>query len=103
MLAEELGEIEISVVLRSIRILEGQLKGGRLKNSLMDVCDEIEGGATLSEAMAKCPKAFDRLYVNMIKAGEISGALEVTLRRLAEFMEKAQRIKGKVKSRWKYR
>ena len=45
----------------------------------MDVCDEIEGGSTLSEAMAKCPKAFDRLYVNMIKAGEAGGALEVIL------------------------
>ena len=62
-------------ILRSLRILEGQQKPGRFKNSLMDVCDEIEGGATLSEAMAKSPKAFDRLYVNMIKAGEAGGAL----------------------------
>ena len=46
----------------------------------MDVCDEIEAGSTLSEAMAKCPKAFNRLYVNMIKAGEAGGALEVILR-----------------------
>ena len=66
-------------ILRSLRILEGQQKPGRLKNSLMDVCDEIEAGATLSEAMAKSPKAFDRLYVNMIKAGEAGGALEVIL------------------------
>ena len=50
---------------------------GALKNSLIDVCDEIEGGSTLSEAMAKSPKAFNRLYVNMIKAGEAGGALEV--------------------------
>jgi type IV pilus assembly protein PilC len=84
-------------ILRSLRILEGQQKGGRLKNSLMDVCDEIEGGSTLSEAMAKCPKAFDRLYVNMIKAGEAGGALEVILRRLAEFQERAQSLKRKVK------
>ena len=62
-------------ILRSLRILEGQQKPGRLKNSLMDVCDEIEAGSTLSEAMAKSPKAFDRLYVNMIKAGEAGGAL----------------------------
>ncbi|HEY2759410.1 MAG TPA: type II secretion system F family protein [Pirellulales bacterium] len=84
-------------ILRSLRILEGQQKPGRLKNSLMDVCDEIEGGATLSEAMAKSPKAFDRLYVNMIKAGEAGGALEVILRRLAEFQERAQSLKRKVK------
>ena len=61
-------------ILRSLRILEGQQKSGRLKNSLMDVCEDIESGATLSEAMAKSPKAFDRLYVNMIKAGEAGGA-----------------------------
>ncbi len=77
-------------ILRSLRILEGQAKAGQLKNSLMDVCDEIEGGATLSEAMAKSPKAFNRLYVNMIKAGEAGGALEVILQRLADFMERAE-------------
>jgi type IV pilus assembly protein PilC len=84
-------------ILRSLRILEGQCKPGRFKNCLMDVCDEIEGGSTLSEAMAKSPKAFDRLYVNMIKAGEAGGALEVILRRLAEFMERSQSLKRKVK------
>ena len=63
----------------------------------MDVCDEIEGGSTLSESMAKSPKAFDRLYVNMIKAGEAGGALEIILRRLAEFMERSQSLKRKVK------
>jgi type IV pilus assembly protein PilC len=80
-------------ILRSLRILEGQQRPGRLKNSLLDVCDEIESGATLSEAMAKCPKAFDRLYVNMIKAGEAGGALEVILRRLAEFQEKSMSLR----------
>ena len=84
-------------ILRSLRILEEQAKPGRLKNSLMDVCDEIEGGATLSEGMSKSPKAFDRLYVNMIKAGEAGGALEVILQRLADFMERAEALKRKVK------
>jgi type IV pilus assembly protein PilC len=84
-------------ILRSLRILEGQAKPGRLKYSLMDVCDEIEGGGTLSEAMAKSPKAFDRLYVNMVKAGEAGGALEVILRRLAEFQERAQSLRRKIK------
>ena len=69
-------------ILRSLRILEEQAKPGRLKNSLMDTCEEIEGGSTLSEAMGKSPKAFDRLYVNMIKAGEAGGALETILQRL---------------------
>lgn len=89
-------------ILRSLRILEGQQRPGRLKNSLMDVCDDIESGATLSEAMGKCPRAFDRLYVNMIKAGEAGGALEVILRRLAEFQEKAQSLKRKVKGAMVY-
>jgi type IV pilus assembly protein PilC len=84
-------------ILRSLRILEAQTKPGRLKNSLLDVCEEIEAGATLSEAMAKSPKAFDRLYVNMIKAGEAGGALEVILRRLADFQERSQALRRKVK------
>jgi type IV pilus assembly protein PilC len=84
-------------ILRSLRILENQSKPGALKNCLIDVCDEIEGGATLSEAMAKSPKAFSRLYVNMIKAGEAGGALEVILQRLADFQERSQSLKRKVK------
>ncbi len=63
----------------------------------MDVCDEIEAGATLSEAMSKSPKTFNRLYVNMIKAGEAGGALEVIMQRLAEFMERAESLKRKVR------
>jgi type IV pilus assembly protein PilC len=89
-------------ILRSLRILQEQQRPGRLRNCLIDVCDDIESGATLSEAMAKSPKAFDRLYVNMIKAGEAGGALEVILRRLAEFQEKAQSLKRKVKGAMVY-
>ncbi|MDG2382591.1 MAG: type II secretion system F family protein [Pirellulaceae bacterium] len=89
-------------ILRSLRILEEQSKPGRLKNSLMDVCDEIEGGSTLSEAMAKSPKAFDRLYVNMIKAGEAGGALELILQRLADFKERSEALKRKVKGAMVY-
>jgi type IV pilus assembly protein PilC len=89
-------------ILRSLKILADMQKPGRLKNSLMDVCDEIEGGTTLSEAMAKSPKAFDRLYCNMIRAGEAGGALEVILRRLSEFMERAQSLKRKVKGAMVY-
>jgi type IV pilus assembly protein PilC len=84
-------------ILRSLKILEQQATTGALKNALIDVCDEIEGGATLSEAMGKCPKAFNRLYVNMIKAGEAGGALEVILKRLAEFQERSEALKRKVR------
>lgn len=85
-------------ILRSLRILAEQSKPGRLKYSLEDTCEEIEGGATLSEAMGKSPKCFDRLYVNMIKAGEAGGALELILQRLADFQERAESLKRKIKS-----
>ncbi len=84
-------------ILRSLKILENNQKKGKLKNALQDVCEEIEGGATLSEAMSKSPKVFSRLYVNMIKAGEAGGALEVILQRLADFLERAESLKRKVK------
>ncbi|MGL4422488.1 MAG: type II secretion system F family protein [Gemmataceae bacterium] len=83
-------------VLRSLRILERQMKPGVLKNALIDVVEDVESGSTLSEAMGKHPKCFDRLYVNMVKAGEAGGALEVILQRLAEFKEKAQSLKRKI-------
>src|SRR5437660_1620558 len=77
-------------VLRSLRILEHQMKPGALKNALIDVVEDVESGSTLSEAFAKHPGCFDRLYVNMVKAGEAGGALEIILKRLADFKEKAQ-------------
>jgi type IV pilus assembly protein PilC len=83
-------------VLRSLKILEGQMRPGVLKNSLMDVVDDVESGSTLSEAFAKHPKCFDRLYVNMVKAGEAGGALEVIMQRLADFKEKAQSLKRRI-------
>ncbi len=84
-------------ILRSLGILAEQQKPGPLKNALSEVAEDVEGGATLSEAMAKHPKAFNRLYVNMVAAGETGGVLDVILVRLAEFMEKAQRLKAKIK------
>lgn len=89
-------------VLRSVKILENQMKPGALKNALMDVVDDIESGNTLSEALAKHPKAFDRLYVNMVRAGEAGGALEVILRRLADFKEKAQSLARRIKGAMVY-
>ncbi len=84
-------------ILRSLRILEQQERPGLLKAIVRGVADEVEGGATLSEAMAKHPKAFNRLYVNMVAAGETGGVLDVILQRLAEFMEKAQSLKRKIR------
>ena len=83
-------------ILRSLQILESQQKPGLLKAIIGGVADEVEGGGTLSDAMAKFPKAFDKLYVNMINAGEAGGVLDLILARLAEFMEKAAKLKKKV-------
>jgi type IV pilus assembly protein PilC len=89
-------------ILRSLKILHGQCKPGVLKNSLDDIVEDIESGSTLSEACAKHPKAFDRLYCNMIKAGEAGGALEAILQRLADFKEKSQSLKRRIKSAMVY-
>ncbi|MDD4890087.1 MAG: type II secretion system F family protein [Phycisphaerae bacterium] len=83
-------------ILRCLRILENQQKPGPLRIGIRVVADDVEGGATLSEAMAKHPKAFNRLYCNMINAGEAGGVLDLILNRLADFMERSQALKRKV-------
>ena len=83
-------------ILRSIRILEQQQKPGMLRSVLKQVNEDVEGGATLSEAMARHPRCFDRLYSNMVAAGEAGGVLDVILQRLADFLEKAQKLKRKI-------
>ena len=83
-------------LLRGLRVLEKQERNVTLKRIIGEVGMSIEGGSTFSEGLAQHPKVFNRLYVNMVKAGEMGGVLEVVLKRLAEFMEKAQKIKGKV-------
>src|SRR4051812_16197291 len=83
-------------ILRSLQILEQQQKPGLLKAIIGGVADEVESGGSLSDAMANYPKAFDKLYVNMINAGEAGGVLDIILSRLADFMEKAARLKKKV-------
>ncbi len=83
-------------LLRGLRVLEKQERNVTLKNIIGELALAIEGGSTFSEALAQHPKVFNRLFVNMVKAGELGGVLEVVLIRLAEFMEKAQKIKGKV-------
>jgi type IV pilus assembly protein PilC len=85
-------------ILRSLRILQEQQKGGNFKRIIGYVADDIEGGSTLSEAMAKYSRAFDRLFVNMVAAGETGGVLDLILSRIADFKEKAIRLRGRVKS-----
>ena len=83
-------------LLRGLRVLEKQEKNVTLRGIVGELALSIEGGSTFSEGLAQHPKVFNRLYVNMVKAGELGGVLEVVLNRLSEFMEKAQKIKGKV-------
>jgi type IV pilus assembly protein PilC len=85
-------------LLRGLRVLHQQETNPTLKQIILDLGADIEGGSSLSEALSMHPKVFNKLYVNMVKAGEASGSLEHALVRLAEFQEKAQRIKGKITS-----
>lgn len=85
-------------ILRSLQILEQQQKPGKLKDVLADVHEDVSGGAGLSDAMAKHPSAFNVLYTKMIAAGEIGGVLDMILQRLADFLEKAAKLKAKIKS-----
>ena len=83
-------------ILRSVSVLEQQQKPCRLKNILKEVHDDVSGGSSLSDAMAKHPKAFDKLYTKMIAAGEVGGVLDQILNRLADFMEKSARLKRRI-------
>ena len=90
-------------LVRALRTLERQAKGDpALRRVMGDLANAVEGGSTFSEALAGHPKSFNKLFVNMIRAGEASGSLEAVLNRLSEFMEKAQKIAGKIKSAMVY-
>ncbi|MHC4663004.1 MAG: type II secretion system F family protein [Planctomycetota bacterium] len=83
-------------IVRSLRILEAQLKPSRLKEQVGSVADDVEGGSSLSDALAKHPKTFNKLYVQMVRAGEAGGVLDTILARLATFMEKSLRLRKRV-------
>ncbi|MEW6306630.1 MAG: type II secretion system F family protein, partial [Verrucomicrobiota bacterium] len=76
--------------------LEEQEENPTLREVIGKLAESIEGGSTFSEAVAQHPRVFNHLYESMVRAGELGGVLEVVLQRLAEYLEKAQRIKGKV-------
>lgn len=84
-------------VVDSLKILSQGLRPGLLKEASAQVRSSIEGGRRLAESMAQVPAVFDKLYVNMIQAGEEAGILDGILQRLALYMEKSQKIKGQVK------
>ena len=84
-------------LMRGIEVLKRQMKDPQMSEALTGISDSIASGGTFSEALTQYPKIFDNLYVNMVKAGEAGGVLEVVLGRLAEFAEKSEKIKNKVK------
>ncbi|GDY12477.1 type II secretion system protein F [Planctomycetota bacterium] len=83
-------------VVQSLQILTDMQRPGAFRAILGKVTEEVQSGTQLSEAMARHPKVWDKLYTNLVKAGETAGALDVILRRLADFREKAQRLKKKI-------
>ncbi|MEM6332901.1 MAG: type II secretion system F family protein [Planctomycetota bacterium] len=83
-------------ILRSLAILEQQQKPGLLKDALGGVHEDVSSGSSLSDAMGKHKKAFDKLYVKMIAAGEVGGVLDLILQRLADFLEKAAKLKRRI-------
>ncbi|MCK4648257.1 type II secretion system inner membrane protein GspF [bacterium] len=89
-------------LLRSLNVLGEQTENPNLKVQIRDIASSVQGGGTFSDAMAKHPKTFSKLYVNMIKAGEAGGVLEVVLARLAEFSEKEAAVRAKVKGAMVY-
>ncbi|MBI1852853.1 MAG: type II secretion system F family protein [Planctomycetes bacterium] len=83
-------------IVRCLRVLAGQYKPGPLKKTVTQVADDVEGGNSLSEALAKHPRVFDTLYASMVKAGEAGGVLDTILKRLADFLDKSEKLRRQV-------
>lgn len=89
-------------LLRSLTVLGKQEPNPALKSTIGALADSVQGGSTFSESLAQHPKMFNKLYVNMVKAGELGGVLEVVLNRLSEYQEKAHKLKNKIVSAMVY-
>jgi type IV pilus assembly protein PilC len=83
-------------LLRSLNVLAKQERDKLLKRTILKLADSVQSGSTFSDALALHPRIFNNLYVNMVRAGEVGGVLELVLTRLSEFQEKAAKIKNKV-------
>ncbi len=89
-------------LLKGLEVLGKQEKDEVLRRIILNLSESVQGGSTFSESLGQHPRVFSRLFVNMVKAGELGGVLEVVLNRLAEFQEKAQKLKNKVVSAMTY-
>jgi len=83
-------------LLRGLSVLGKQEKNRNMAGTINHLADSVAGGATFSESLGQHPKIFDKLFVNMVKAGELGGVLELVLLRLAEYQEKAQKLKNRI-------
>lgn len=89
-------------LLQSLNVLMKQEPNPNLRATIAAIAESVQGGSTFSEALSAYPKLFNKLFVNMVKAGEIGGVLEVVLKRLAEYQEKANKLRSKVVSAMVY-
>ena len=89
-------------LLRGLTVLAKQEPNPVLKGTIGALADSVQSGSTFSESLAQHPRIFNKLYVNMVKAGELGGVLEVVLVRLAEYQEKAHKLKNKIVSAMVY-
>lgn len=83
-------------LLKGLTVLGDQEKNPKMRSAINTLADSVQTGSTFSESLGQHPKIFNKLYVNMVKAGELGGVLEVVLNRLAEYQEKAQKLKNKI-------
>lgn len=83
-------------LLRGLTVLGRQEPNPIMKSTITTIADNVQTGSTFSETLSQYPKIFNKLYINMVKAGELGGVLEIVLNRLAEYQEKAQKLKNKI-------
>ena len=89
-------------LVRCLSVLSAQATNPKLKAILNDIQSEVEGGSTLSKSLEKFPNTFDRLFIGLVNAGEIGGALEESLQRLSQFLESDVELRRKVKAAMTY-
>jgi len=89
-------------LLRSLEVLARQERNKHFRPIIATLANQVRGGGTFSEALQQHPKVFDRLYVNMVRAGEVGSMLAVVLERLAQFQEKAVRLSGRIRAAMTY-
>ena len=89
-------------IVQAMSIIEEQIENPYFKKVVGSIREDIEGGTSIADALAKYPDCFDSLYINMARAGELGGILDVILQRLSAYLEAADQLKGKIKGAMVY-